>query len=484
MLSTIRKFSTTIFAKIFLFIVAIPFIFWGMGNVFSTGNQNTIVKIGKEKISTQVFIDWIKYNAPNPDNEIIDKNSIDKLLSSFIGEQLISNEIESLGIIISDIALGKIIQNEKIFKRDDKFSKLEYAKFLLDNNLNVVNFENNMSRQIKKKQLFNFIGGGIIPSNFSVNSDYDKINQERIIEIINLNEIFKKELNFSNDQIESYFEKNKDKFIEIYKTVEFNELSSKSLSENNEYDNLFFKKIDEIDDLIAEGNNLNYIYKKFDLDNPSVVTFNIAGKDKNYKIISNFPKNLIKKVYESDPEEKTFLVESENKYFIFEIISTENIQRKISNNLVKNEILLNLAQEEKRSLLSAIINKINNDSFKKNDFNKLASDSNFVIKKTSIKNKKDDKLLKKELVEQIYSTPEKKITLIADIGLSESYLIYVDKIIHKEIKKTSDGYSEYVNISKSRIINDLYNTYDSFLRRKYEIDINYKALDRVQNFFK
>ena len=135
MLSTIRKFSTTIFAKIFLFIVAIPFIFWGMGNVFSTGNQNTIVKIGKEKISTQVFIDWIKYNAPNPDNEIIDKNSINKLLSSFIGEQLISNEIESLGIIISDIALGKIIQNVKIFKRDDKFSKLEYAKFLLDNNL-------------------------------------------------------------------------------------------------------------------------------------------------------------------------------------------------------------------------------------------------------------------------------------------------------------------------------------------------------------
>ena len=47
MLNLIRKFSTTIFAKIFLVIIAIPFIFWGMGDVFRSGGQNTIVKIGK-----------------------------------------------------------------------------------------------------------------------------------------------------------------------------------------------------------------------------------------------------------------------------------------------------------------------------------------------------------------------------------------------------------------------------------------------------
>ena len=51
MLGSIRKFSSSIFAKVFLFIVAIPFVFWGMGDVFRSGNQNTIVKIGNEKIS-------------------------------------------------------------------------------------------------------------------------------------------------------------------------------------------------------------------------------------------------------------------------------------------------------------------------------------------------------------------------------------------------------------------------------------------------
>ena len=101
MLSSIRKFSNTIFAKIFLVIVAIPFVFWGMGNLFSSGNQNTIVKIGKEKISTREFITYL--NAYLPPNQEINENLIDKLLSDFIGDKLISNEIINYSIIKSMI---------------------------------------------------------------------------------------------------------------------------------------------------------------------------------------------------------------------------------------------------------------------------------------------------------------------------------------------------------------------------------------------
>ena len=39
--------------------VAIPFVFWGMGDVFRGGNQKTIVKIDKEKISIKEFTDYI-----------------------------------------------------------------------------------------------------------------------------------------------------------------------------------------------------------------------------------------------------------------------------------------------------------------------------------------------------------------------------------------------------------------------------------------
>mgnify|MGYP001200714396 CR=1 FL=1 len=61
MLGSFRKFSSSIFAKVFLFIVAIPFVFWGMGDVFRSGNQNTIVKIANEKIATKDFVEYLNY---------------------------------------------------------------------------------------------------------------------------------------------------------------------------------------------------------------------------------------------------------------------------------------------------------------------------------------------------------------------------------------------------------------------------------------
>jgi len=150
MLRTIRKFSSSIFAKIFLMLIAIPFIFWGMGPVFQGGKQNTIAEIGNEKISTQEFVSYIRYNAPNPDFETLDKNLIEKLLSNFIGEKLIALEIENHNIKLSENSLSTIIKNEEIFKKNNTFSRTEYEKFLVKNSLNAVVFETKIIHDVFK----------------------------------------------------------------------------------------------------------------------------------------------------------------------------------------------------------------------------------------------------------------------------------------------------------------------------------------------
>ena len=60
MLSSIRKFSSTIYAKILLGLVIIPFVFWGMGNSFFGGSKNIVVKINKDKFSIQDFANFIQ----------------------------------------------------------------------------------------------------------------------------------------------------------------------------------------------------------------------------------------------------------------------------------------------------------------------------------------------------------------------------------------------------------------------------------------
>ena len=84
MLNNIRNFSKTIFAKFLLVIIIVPFVFWGMGGVFSSGNSNNIAKINNQNISTQNFIDFL--NLLKIDNSYIKKNIDKNVLEEFLSQ--------------------------------------------------------------------------------------------------------------------------------------------------------------------------------------------------------------------------------------------------------------------------------------------------------------------------------------------------------------------------------------------------------------
>ena len=105
------------------------------------------------------------------------------------------------------------------------------------------------------------------------------------------------------------------------------------------------------------------------------------------------------------------------------------------------------------------------------------------IKKITLENQNDNKVLKKDLISHIYSFPEKEIIVVNDMGFSENFLIYIDKIKNATIKENSDEYQKYLDLSKINITNGLYNTYDKYIKKRYKIDINYQALDEVKNRF-
>ena len=127
MLGSIRNFSKTIYAKKLLGIVIIPFVFCGMGSSLSGGNKNIIVIIDNDKYSINEFGDFIQRNS----NEKVTSNQIENLLSVFISEKLIEKEIEYFDIYLSEKSLADLLKNQKKFKRDGKFSRTEYEKFLI-----------------------------------------------------------------------------------------------------------------------------------------------------------------------------------------------------------------------------------------------------------------------------------------------------------------------------------------------------------------
>ena len=91
MLSSIRKFSKSFMAKIFIAIIALPFLLWGMGDVFRSGKQNVIVEINKDKISSKEFVNYIqKVQLTNEEIKKFGKSKIfDDVLTNYISEKII-----------------------------------------------------------------------------------------------------------------------------------------------------------------------------------------------------------------------------------------------------------------------------------------------------------------------------------------------------------------------------------------------------------
>ena len=50
MLNKIRNFAKTKLAGVLVGILIIPFVLWGMGGVFSSGNTNSVAKVNNENI--------------------------------------------------------------------------------------------------------------------------------------------------------------------------------------------------------------------------------------------------------------------------------------------------------------------------------------------------------------------------------------------------------------------------------------------------
>ena len=205
MLQNIRKFASTKYATVLVGIIIIPFVFWGMGGVFSGGSKNTVATINSKKIYAEEFVNYINSLDININESTINnENFFEETLSNYIGKKVLELEIDKLGIDITENSLAKIITNEEIFKKNNSFSRTKYEKFLLSSNLNAVIFENNLKRQEKQKMLFDFIGGGIKSPNFLINNVYNDENQIKEILLINLrNKINQK--TFSNNEVSNYF---------------------------------------------------------------------------------------------------------------------------------------------------------------------------------------------------------------------------------------------------------------------------------------
>ena len=482
MITSIKKYTKSILAKILIVIIILPFIFWGMGDVFRTGNQNVLATIDSEKISSQEFINYLnQLNLDQQQRKNLGKTDLfEKILTDYVGKKVIALEIKNLGIKLNDSSLKNIIVNDKTFAKDKKFSRTAYEKFLLSSNISASVFEQNISQQEKKRQLLTFLSEGISLPDFLIERSFHKENQIKNIQFLDL-DIFYDNILIKDKEIKEAYKKNKKFFSEDYKKINFIELTPDILTGQKEYNELYFKKIDEIENEILDGSEMNDFVKKFNLNILTTEDINSLKKNKTGQLSSKISDKLFVKVFNNRDLNVPSLDNIDNKYYLSEIASVKKITKTLNDKKIKDSIILQIKIQNIIKNNTEIVKEISEGKFDKNKFIKFASEKKLELKRTTIKGIKDNVNFDKDIVKEMFKIKDGDFGLITTSRLDKNYLIYSEKSSNQAFSNEGENYNKYKAKAKLEVANKIYNTYDKSMNDKYKIQINEKVINRIKN---
>ena len=469
MISSFRNFAKTRLAGVLVFIMIIPFVFWGMGSMFSSGNTNTVAKINKRNISTEEFLEYL--NTSNISQETIkknlDKGILEELLSGLVSRTLLEMEVIDYELTVSEkTLLKKIKENENFFDENQNFQRTKYEKFLLANNITAPLFELRLKGRELQKSLFDYIGAGTTSPQFLIEKIYEEENKILEIKFIDLENFYKKKDSFQNEDLLKFVEENKDQLMEEYLDFKYAIINPKNLIGVDEFNQSFFDKIDQIEIDISNEVKFDTIISGLEIRPIDI---------KNFKFSSD--KNEIEKKIFQLKNNSYDIFESGNNYILYNITNIQKKEPSLDDNKTRNEIIELLIQKNKFDYNRNLLDKIRNKKFSNKDFEEMGKKDIQSIKLNSIK---DNNKFDINAVELLYSMPVGSFTLIND----EQNNIFLANVISFQNKaKNKDKINEYTNKQNSNIRNTMLKTYDLLLNNKYDIVINQKTIERVKNFF-
>ena len=472
MIGSLRNFAKTKLAGVLVFIIIIPFVFWGMGSMFNSGNSNNIAKINNTNVSTQDFIDYLNSaNIPRKTiQEKMNEGIVEELLSTLISTTLLDLEVKDFDIIISEKTLTKKIKNNKSFLDENNvFQRTEYEKFLLSNNMTAPGFEVALRDREKQKHLFDYIGAGSITPKFLIDKNFKEQNNKLTVKYFPLQTLYKSEDKITKEELETFVEENKDQLKQEYIDFSYVLVNPKNLVGLDEFNQAFFDKIDFIENEISKDVDFNSILSNLELEPTSVKDFSL----------SNTPKEIEDKIFNAKSE-KTGLLENNNDYIFYNIDNVVTKSPDLTNEQSLSDMKKLVFEKNKFDFNRKILEEINNKSFNQAKFDELGSEISESITLNSIK---DNKKFNINSVRVLYSLPIGSFTLVND-DKNNIYLSKNESLSNETIDYESPEYKSFAATQLSNDRKNILQSYDTFLNDKYTVDINNQTLERVKNYFK
>lgn len=222
MFDFLRKGATSLLAKIFLAVIVIVFIFWGIGT-FTLGRKDWIAKVDGMIISSKDFQEYYQfqifqlkqtYGEISPE-ELKTLKVKEQVLENLIKMKLLEREAERLGIKVTPQEISLAITQIPFFKEGNQFDPNKYRYILKNLGLSPSFFEKLIKTNLLEKKLSLILTAPLLVSTKEVEDLLNYYYQTLVLEEFSLPLTkCKAIIKYSEKDLENYFLTNKNFYIE------------------------------------------------------------------------------------------------------------------------------------------------------------------------------------------------------------------------------------------------------------------------------
>ena len=203
--------------------------------------------------------------------------------------------------------------------------------------LTALNYENCKIIKLKnnalQKQLFSYISGGAKSPKFLVDKYFIENNRKLNIEFINLNKFYKKNNEFTIEEIKTFINENSETLKQDFIDFSYVIITPKNLIGVDEFNQTFFDAIDEIDNKISKNVDFKSIINEMKIDP-------ITKKD--YANLEN--ENTIESKIYNSRKNKIEILEDQGTFIFYQIEKITTKLPKLDNDKYLKQIK-NLANQ-------------------------------------------------------------------------------------------------------------------------------------------
>ncbi|MGU3493654.1 peptidyl-prolyl cis-trans isomerase [Xanthobacteraceae bacterium A53D] len=171
-LQNLRKGASGFIAKVFLFILAVSFVLWGVAGAFTGANNEAVASVGDTDVPTEAFrqryLDQIQQLGRQTGRGITSEQArafgLDRqILGQMITEATLDDTARTKGLAVSDEEIGRLLRaNPALWPPGaQEFDPAYFLQLLRNNNLTEARFLQDERKRVVRQQLAESLGSGV-----------------------------------------------------------------------------------------------------------------------------------------------------------------------------------------------------------------------------------------------------------------------------------------------------------------------------------